>query len=273
MSEQTLPQLLSLAKDAARSAGEAVLAIYQSGRFEAFNKADESPVTTADYRANDILQDKLISGAPAIPIISEEQNNGVLAEREHWQRYWLLDPIDGTQEFISRSGDFAVCIALVQNNHPVIGVIYWPVKDTLYFASKGSGAFRQNGSQIQPLRVRPLSGHSKEPLNLAISRVQDPNRVLSLLADDCAVTTSPLGSCALKACSVAEGSTDLFVRLGKTGEWDTGAAQCIVEQAGGQIRALDLSPLTYNRRDSLNNPDFVVTGDSRIDWSTIIKPD
>jgi len=137
---QSHSELLEIAKGAAIKAGKEVFVIYDKGNFEAYEKDDQTPVTSADYRANEIIMEILQQETPDIPIMSEEAPLPPLEERSQWQRYWLIDPIDGTQEFIARSGDFAVNIALIENNQPVIGVIYWPPGETLYFASEGQGA-------------------------------------------------------------------------------------------------------------------------------------
>ena len=139
MPEDDRKKLLELAKEVAVEAGREVLSIYDTGEFNAYQKDDDSPVTSADYLANDIINKRLQAATPDIPILSEENKHASLAERETWPRYWLIDPIDGTQEFIARSGDFAINIALIENNAPTIGVIFWPPGQSLYYASKGEG--------------------------------------------------------------------------------------------------------------------------------------
>lgn len=267
--------LLELAKHAALEAGKVIMEIYQSGDFESFSKDDASPVTTADYKANEVITDILCAPDNPFPVMSEEQNNGKLDERSQWRQYWLIDPIDGTKEFIAQSGHFAVNVAFIADNQPVIGVIYWPVKDTLYFASKDEGAFKQEKAlhkgPVTPINVRKLSAPAQEALTIAISREQPPEWVMSRMSDTREYATVPLGSCSLKSCYVAEGKADVFIRIGETGEWDTGAPQCIVSEAGGSIVSVGFAPLTYNERDSLTNPDFIVTGDQRVDWQQIIS--
>lgn len=271
MPEDTHESLLTLAKSIAREAGEAVLAIYDKGDFDAYQKDDESPVTSADYLANDIINKRLKEATPHIPILSEENQNAGLNEREHWDRYWLIDPIDGTQEFIARSGDFAVNIALIENNKPVIGVIFWPPGQTLYYASEGQGAFKECPLGERQIHVRKLEDPKSSVVMIAISRRQSRDKVLSRLCAKRVYQTLPLGSCSLKACFIAEGKADVFMRIGVTGEWDTGASQCIISEAGGQIMAANFEPLTYNERHTLENPDFVVMGDQRVPWQEIIQ--
>lgn len=263
--------LLEVAQKAARKAGKAVLDIYDRGDFESYTKDDESPVTSADYKANEIVTRVLEKYTPNIPIMSEEMENADLSERQHWQRYWLIDPIDGTQEFIARSGDFAVNIALIENNQPVIGVIYWPPGETMYFAEKDKGAFKESPREDKPISVRKLEDPEQGVVMIAISRRQARDKVMSKMSQDRIYQTLPLGSCSLKACFIAEGKADVFLRIGITGEWDTGAAQCIITEAGGKILAADFEPLTYNERSSLINPDFVVMGDQRVDWQKIVQ--
>lgn len=263
--------LLEIAKQAALAAGEAIMQIYDSGEFESYAKDDESPVTSADYRANDIIMDMLQRAHPDIPIMSEETASAPLHERQKWQRYWLIDPIDGTQEFIARSGDFAVNIALVENNQPTIGVIYWPSGQSLYYAAKGQGAFKQCPLEDKKISVRKLGDPVSDVIVVAISRRQLRERVMSKMTSEREYQPLPLGSCSLKACFIAEGKADFFMRLGITGEWDAGASECIIREAGGDIRAADFNPLTYNQRETLINPDFVVLGDQQVDWRSIVR--
>ncbi|QPG05582.1 3'(2'),5'-bisphosphate nucleotidase CysQ [Salinimonas marina] len=271
MPDYTLQTLLDLAKSAAVEAGREVLNIYDSGDFSAYQKQDDSPVTSADYKANDIITQRLEEATPDIPILSEENMHASLAERKQWSRYWLIDPIDGTQEFIARSGDFAINIALIENNEPIIGVIYWPPGQTLYFASKDQGAFKASPEKECQIRVRELDDPGSSVVKIAISRRQSRDKILSKLTRERTYQTLPLGSCSLKSCFIAEGKADVFMRIGITGEWDTGASQCIIEEAGGRILAANFEPLTYNQRHSLENPDFVVMGDQRVPWQEIVQ--
>jgi 3'(2'), 5'-bisphosphate nucleotidase len=265
-------RLLEIAKQAAVEAGKAVLKIYDSGDFKSYQKDDDSPVTSADYEANEIICRILQSETPDIPIMSEESKRELLSDRKNWNRYWLIDPIDGTQEFIARSGDFAVNIALIENNQPVIGVIYWPTGETLYFAQKDRGAYKISPSENKQIKVRKLEDPAQGVLMIAISRRQSREGVMSRMNGDRTYQTVPMGSCSLKSCTIAEGKADVFMRLGVTGEWDTGASQCIVSEAGGKIlTAADLEPLTYNERESVENPNFVVLGDQNVDWRNIVQ--
>ena len=271
MMSKPITELLELAKELAVVAGDEIFKLYDSEDFEAFSKDDESPVTTADYRANEIIVDALKAKTPNIPIMSEETEIPVLAERSQWRRYWLIDPIDGTQEFIARSGDFTVNIALIEDGKPVVGVIYWPCGQSLYFASQGDGAYKRCPVETKAISVRRFDVPTEDVIMIAISRRQSRERVLNRLTNKRDYQTLPTGSCSLKACFIAEGKADVFMRLGKTGEWDTGASQCIINEAGGAIYAATFDDITYNQRDSVENPDFVVLGDQRVDWRNIIQ--
>ena len=271
MPTDSISSLLDIAKSAAQAAGKVVMEIYDSGDYKSYQKDDDSPVTSADYKANEVILAILKRKTPHIPTMSEESDNGSLNERKDWHRYWLIDPIDGTQEFIARSGDFAVNIALVEDNQPVIGVIYWPPGETLYFASKGHGAFKESRTENKRIHVRKFDDPEQDPVMIAISRRQARENVMRSMSDHRTYQTYPTGSCSLKSCFIAEGKADVFLRLGVTGEWDTGASQCIVSEAGGNILAHDFSPLSYNERNSVTNPDFIVMGDQRVNWQTIVK--
>ncbi len=271
MQDYNTDELLNIAKHAACEAGKAVLEIYDSGDYKSYQKADESPVTSADYHANEIITKLLSEQTPDIPIMSEESKMAALSERKHWPRYWLIDPIDGTQEFIARSGDFAVNIALIENNQPAIGVIFWPPGQSLYYAVKGQGAYKSCPQGERKISIRALDEPESSVVIIAISRRQSREKIMARMSDERTYQTLPLGSCSLKSCFIAEGKADVFMRVGVTGEWDTGASQCIVSEAGGKILAANFEPLTYNQRTSLDNPDFVVLGDPRVDWRSVVQ--
>lgn len=271
MMTKSREELLEIAKDVAVQAGVVVLDIYDKGDFETYEKEDESPVTSADYKANEIITEALTRLTPNIPIMSEETEIPSMDERKDWTRYWLIDPIDGTQEFVARSGDFTVNIALIERHQPVIGVIYWPCGESLYFASENNGAYKRSEAETIPIAVRKFDVPSEDVVMIAISRRQSREKIFERLSDKRKYQTLPTGSCSLKACFIAEGKADVFMRLGITGEWDTGASQCIINEAGGEIKAATFDALTYNKRDIVTNPDFVVLGDQRVDWLSIIQ--
>ncbi len=254
-----LPPVISIA----REAGERILAIYDR-EFSVIRKPDESPVTEADIAAHHAIIDGLKALTPELPVLSEESANDIpFGERARWHCYWLVDPLDGTREFIKRNGEFTVNIALVEQHTPVLGVIHAPVSKVCYFASRQCGAYKQvNGEGPQQIHTRT----TRERPVIAISRARCNPRQERLLENIGAHETIAVGS-SLKSCLVAEGSADLYARLGPTSEWDTAAAQCIIEQAGGHITDTRMQPLRYNTKPSLTNPDFFVFGATWRDWS------
>ncbi|WP_085306135.1 3'(2'),5'-bisphosphate nucleotidase CysQ [Colwellia polaris] len=263
-------KLLSIALESAKKAGQEVARYYKNGNFTAEIKEDNSPVTSADIAANDILMDELKRLTPEIPIISEEVGALALAQRSKWSRYWLLDPIDGTGEFIAGSGDFAVNVALVENGWPSIGVIHAPDHQLTYYAQNNLGAFKENDAGSHRIHVAKYDGQRR--IKVAISRRQDINLMGQYLNSKYDFDHVALGSCSLKNCLIAEGGADCYLRVGPTGEWDTGASHCIIEQAGGSIIDSEFKPLTYNQRETLMQPDFVSLGNKEIPWQDIIKP-
>ncbi|MCG9597759.1 3'(2'),5'-bisphosphate nucleotidase CysQ [Vibrio sp. Isolate25] len=262
-----LPAVIAIA----RSAGQLILDIYEKKEYQAYTKSDETPVTSADIAAHKLIMEKLSELTPDIPILSEEDAEISLDKRSQWDRYWLVDPLDGTQEFIARSGDFATIIALVENNQPIMGVVYGPVSGVTYYAYKNKGAWKIPDMD-ESVRI---SSHNHDgrahPIAIAISRRQDINRITSRMSSGWNYDLVPLGSAALKACLVAEGAVDCYLRLGPTGEWDTAATQCIVEEAGGRILSTQLEPLSYNERETLENPNFIVLGDEVLPWDEILQ--
>lgn len=262
-----LPQVIEIA----RSAGQLILDIYQKKQYEEYTKSDETPVTSADIAAHKLITERLSELTPDIPVLSEEAADISLEQRAQWQRYWLVDPLDGTQEFIARSGDFATIIALIDNNQPTMGVVYGPVSGVTYYAYSGKGAWKIP-DMSESVRINTHK-HEQPGQNIAIaiSRRQDINRITSRMSSAWNYELIPLGSAALKACLVAEGAVDCYLRLGPTGEWDTAATQCIVEEAGGRILSTQLAPLSYNERETLENPNFIVLGDEALPWDDILQ--
>ncbi len=262
-----LPAVIEIA----RSAGQLILDIYEKKEYEEYTKSDETPVTSADIAAHKLIVEKLSELTPEIPVLSEEAADISLEKRSQWNRYWLVDPLDGTQEFIARSGDFATIIALVENHKPVMGVVYGPVSGVTYYAYHGKGAWKIPDLS-ESVRIKAYQHDGKtSPIAIAISRRQDINRITNRMSSNWNYDLVPLGSAALKACLVAEGAVDCYLRLGPTGEWDTAATQCIVEEAGGRILSTFLEPLSYNERDTLENPNFIVLGDEGLPWDEILK--
>ncbi|GAJ77203.1 3'(2'),5'-bisphosphate nucleotidase CysQ [Vibrio sp. CCB-PB317] len=262
-----LPQVIEIA----RSAGQMILEIYEKKQYEAYTKSDETPVTSADIAAHKLITERLSELTPDIPVLSEEDADISLQQRAQWERYWLVDPLDGTQEFIARSGDFATIIALVDNNKPTMGVVYGPVSGVTYYAYSGKGAWKIPDMSDSVKIHTHKHEQPGQSIAIAISRRQDINRITSRMSSAWNYDLIPLGSAALKACLVAEGAVDCYLRLGPTGEWDTAATQCIVEEAGGRILSTQLEPLSYNERETLENPNFIVLGDADLPWNEILQ--
>ncbi|MCR9672123.1 3'(2'),5'-bisphosphate nucleotidase CysQ [Vibrio alginolyticus] len=262
-----LPQVIEIA----RSAGQMILEIYEKKQYEAYTKSDETPVTSADIAAHKLITERLSALTPDIPVLSEEDADISLEQRAQWERYWLVDPLDGTQEFIARSGDFATIIALVDNNKPTMGVVYGPVSGVTYYAYSGKGAWKIPDMSDSVKIHTHKHEQPGQSIAIAISRRQDINRITSRMSSAWNYDLIPLGSAALKACLVAEGAVDCYLRLGPTGEWDTAATQCIVEEAGGRILSTQLEPLSYNERETLENPNFIVLGDADLPWNEILQ--
>lgn len=253
----------------AQMAGESILNVYEQG-FSVQQKADDTPVTEADFAANDAIVNGLKQLTPHVPILSEESAAVPYAQRKQWTQYWLVDPLDGTREFIKRNGEFTVNIALIRQGQPILGVVYAPVKEVTYYASRGCGAYKFAQHKIPHLisarpcpkkRLTIAGGHAKQ--------TQIFKRFINGLGNE--VNIIKIGS-SLKSCLVAEGLADVYPRFGPTAEWDTAAAQCIVEEAGGKITDTLMQPLRYNTKASLLNPHFLVFGDSYKRWSQYLMP-
>lgn len=268
--EEHLAQLSAAVAEIAAAVGAKILEVQRLGEFKVESKDDDSPVTSADLMASDYISEKLRALHPSLPVLTEES----LVEwpvRRNWTSYWLVDPLDGTQEFIYGSGDFAVSIALIHYDKPILGVIYWPQEDALYTAALGQGAWRLHAGKHENISVRRLEEPSFDSIKVALSRRQPVDKILSRMdAGLRDVEHVYTGSCALKSCLVAEGTADCFVRVGETGEWDTAAAQILVEEAGGSLVNEAFRPLIYNRSVQPKNPNFLVLGDPRIDWQALL---
>lgn len=248
-------------------AGDAILSIYETD-FDVDHKDDDSPLTKADLASHRVIAEGLAALGENLPVISEESGLPDFAERSTWDTYWLIDPLDGTKEFVKRNGEFTVNIALIHNHQPVLGIVHVPVTKTTYIGCKDWGAERRDadgsatkiGVSIEsgsPVRVVGSRSHRGESLNAYLEQIGD-------------FELHPIGS-SLKFCKVAEGAADIYPRLGLTSEWDTGAAQAVVEQAGGQVLELDGSPLSYNAKEDILNPYFLVIGPHDHDWVGIAQ--
>ena len=248
----------------AREAAAAILAVYE-GDFDVARKADASPLTEADLAAHRCIVAGLSRLTPSIPVLSEESAHTVPLERRRgWTRLWLVDPLDGTREFVKRNGEFTVNIALIEDGVPVFGVIQAPVTGVLWHGVPGQGAFRRDADGERPLRVREPA---TAPLRVAASRSHLDPRTEALMGRIGEVETVGLGS-SLKFCRLAEGGMDVYPRFGPTSEWDTAAGQAILEAAGGALLDPRGRPFRYNQRDTLLNGDFIALGDPSLPWRT-----
>ena len=260
-------ELLDRVADVARRAGREILEVYAEGVVAATAKADESPLTAADLRAHGLIVGSLAKLTPDIPVLSEEAADTPFSERSQWRRYWLVDPLDGTKEFLSRNGQFTVNIALIEAHAPLLGVVHVPVSDTSYLGWVGNGAWRQQaGAPAEAIRV---AAHSASPLRVVGSRSHRGDSLDAFLARVGPHELVAVGS-SLKFCLVAEGAADVYPRLGPTSEWDTAAAHAVVSGAGGTVSRLDGTPLQYNTRAELLNPFFVAWGPKDRDWLALV---
>jgi 3'(2'), 5'-bisphosphate nucleotidase len=246
----------------ARAAGERILEVY-AGEFAVTSKDDRSPLTEADLRAHRLIAEGLARLTPDVPVISEEAPVPPLAVRSGWEWLWLVDPLDGTREFVDRSGEFTVNVALVHRTRPVLGVVHVPVRGLDYYACEGVGAFRQERDGA----AHRIEAHAalRSPPRVVGSRSHRGDRLRPFLERVGPHEFHPRGS-AYKFGLIADGTMDLYPRVGPTSEWDTAAGQAIVECAGGRVVGRDGRPLAYNAKESLLNPDFVCHASSARPW-------
>lgn len=244
-----LQNIIAIAKDA----GNAIMKIYQKD-FSIEYKDDKSPLTEADIKSNEIICNALELLYPNIPILSEENKMVSYEERKNWELFWLIDPIDGTKEFIKKNGEFTVNIALIENNTPILGVVYAPVLDEMYYAQKGNGAFK-NGQKL-PLFINTSP---KESLSVVASKshLSKETQLFIDNLDTKSIEQVSKGS-SLKLCMVAEGSADIYPRLAPTMEWDTGAAHAVVLEAGKKVLQFGKEDDVIYNKEALLNPWFIV---------------
>ncbi len=272
MNNQNYHQYLAAVIQTAKLAGNAIMQVYATD-FDVEKKSDNSPVTQADLAAHQLIVKALNKLTPHIPVLSEESDGIDYDTRKNWRQYWLIDPLDGTREFVKRNGEFSVNIALINNHVSVLGVIYAPVIDTLYFASQGQGAFKQiKVAPVVQIHTRPFDINQ---LTVAGSRSHSDHLYQRFLHNIHVKTGATpelisMGS-SLKICLVAEGIADVYPRLGPTSEWDTAAAHCIIQQAGGDIVDQTGGSLHYNSKSSLLNPSFFATGKNSLQWSEFLE--
>ncbi|MDD4977081.1 MAG: 3'(2'),5'-bisphosphate nucleotidase CysQ [Gallionella sp.] len=243
----------------ARMAGQAIMAVYNGSDLGVTSKADDSPLTLADLAAHKVIVAGLEKLEVTYPILSEEAAGIEYAERSTWSRYWLVDPLDGTKEFIKRNGEFTVNIALIENGAPILGVVYAPVLDLCYFGSTAGGAYLQRGQEAaQPILA--MAARPGEKVKVVASRSHADQRTHALLERLGEHECISMGS-SLKLCLVAQGAAHFYPRLGPTMEWDTAAAHAVVRAAGGRVCTSDGKELQYNKANLLN-PEFFVLANS-----------
>jgi 3'(2'), 5'-bisphosphate nucleotidase len=250
---ELLPQIVDLA----RQAGDAIMAAYGDVNPEVEYKPDNSPLTRADLASHQVILDGLARLSPHWPVLSEESAEIPFEQRKPWRYFWMVDPLDGTREFLHRNGEFTVNIALVEAGAPILGVVFAPAIDHLYFAARSAGAYRVTREVTTPINAaRPASAPRRTVVSRSHrSRGENLER-LAPGAGDCEFIA--MGS-SLKFCLVAEGAANLYPRIGPTMEWDTAAAHCILEQSGGSVADLNGNPLAYNK-PVLLNPGFLARG-------------
>jgi len=265
-----LNSLVEKVNACAVEAGAAILEIYNDpAAWNLQEKHDDSPLTAADLASHHLICDCLTALTPAIPVLSEESTAVADQERLSWKTYWLVDPLDGTKEFVSRTGEFTVNIALVHEHVPVLGVVYVPVSDVLYFATENGGAFKSVQGDTQRIAVRPL----QPPMKIVASRRHGGEQLGHLLKKIESrfgeYETTNLGS-SLKICILAEGGADLYPRLAPTSEWDTAAAAAVLRAAGGEILDGNYLPMRYNESETIITPLFIAVADKSQEWGEIL---
>ena len=261
-----LSKLLYQVLAIARQAGAEIDAIYHTD-FTVENKLDQSPLTAADLAAHRHIVAALSALSPW-PILSEEAADIPWETRRQWQRYWLVDPLDGTKEFVKRNGEFTVNIALIDAGEPILGVVVAPVLKRAYFAAKGVGAFRQDDAapaQAIHIAANPAPGKPLRVLGSRSHSTPEMDQFLQLLQRIGPIELLSIGS-SLKFCLLAEGAADVYPRLGPTSEWDTAAAHCVLQQAGGEVLNPAMQPLRYNQQAGLLNPYFIAYAHDEAQW-------
>jgi 3'(2'), 5'-bisphosphate nucleotidase len=262
-----MEQFIEPVKTIITKASHIVMRIYKQD-FSVFNKDDKRPLTLADLECNKIITEGL-SAISNYPILSEEGNEIAWSERRKWNQYWLVDPIDGTKEFIKKNDEFTINIALITNGVPVFGVVAAPALNATYFGIQGLGAWKiDNHGKHHSIKVNPPP---KSNWKVIVSRSHVNKKAVALFASSLPGSELITMGSSLKFCLIAEGNADIYPRFGPTSEWDTAAAQAIVTAAGGKVIDFELNSLRYNTKNSLVNPGFVVCSKIDILWSDFIK--
>lgn len=240
-------------------AGAAIMEIYE-GAFSVQHKQDDSPLTLADLESQRIILEDLARITPDVPVLSEESAQAPWLERQNWRELWVVDPLDGTREFVKRNGEFTINIALIFDHEPVLGLVTAPAQGLVYWGAVGAGAFTRHRGEPQ-VAIHTVPPH--HPLRVVGSRSHTSPQTAAYLARLGPHVTTGVGS-SLKFCLVAEGRAELYARFGPTSEWDTAAGQALLEAAGGQVTRLDGHRLRYNCRESIINGDFLAFSDSSL---------
>lgn len=252
------------------AAGREVLEIYNR-TFHVETKEDDSPLTEADMASHHALVALLESVTPDVPVLSEESGEIPYETRRTWERYWLIDPLDGTKEFIKKNGEFTLNVALVENGDPVFGIVHAPVLETTWHGQVGQGAWKVEQGTSSRIGVRALPREGGDTWKVVGSRSHGAEMFEAFCARLPQHERVSMGS-SLKLCLVAEGQADLYPRLAPTSEWDTAAAQAVVVAAGGEVLdAETLEPLRCNQQDSVLNPFFIVCGERDQRWTNALK--
>jgi 3'(2'), 5'-bisphosphate nucleotidase len=240
-------------------ASSAIMQIYD-GAFAVQRKDDNSPLTLADLESQRVIIEGLKRLTPEIPVLSEESAAAPWAERQTWSELWVVDPLDGTREFVKRNGEFTINIALIVQHEPVLGVVCAPAQRVTYWGMAGDGAFmRAHDAATRPIHIAP----PQRPVRVLGSRSHASAQTAAYLARLGPHVVSGVGS-SLKFCLLAEGKADLYIRFGATSEWDTAAGQAVLEAAGGHVTRMDGHRMRYNCRESLINGDFVAFSDPKV---------
>lgn len=258
-------------------ATDAVMAVYARS-FDVQTKADQSPLTEADVKSHDLLTAGLARLTPEIPVLSEESGDIPWQTRRGWSRYWLVDPLDGTKEFIARNGEFTINLALVEGHEATLGVVAVPAQERLYVGAKTPALcylLERSGARVD-LQVKPMARPAdspSRPVVVVASRSHRHERLKTLLEQLeqrlPEIEIRSIGS-ALKLCLLAQGEADLYPRLAPTSEWDTAAAHAVLTAAGGEIFTLAGEPVRYNTKDSLLNPFFIAAADRQYPWREVL---
>ena len=270
--DNQLDTLLRIAK----TAGNAILSVYRrAGDIDVTIKDDNSPLTEADRDAHEIIIAELKRFTPSIPILSEESDGTSVDERLSWSRYWLVDPLDGTKEFIKRNGEFTVNIALINKGAPELGIVHVPVTNISYLGKTGVGAWKVAATgeadaisitnfDLNPGQVRIVASrsHRGDLLDQLINTMEAELGKAEVVS---------MGS-SLKICLLAEGKADIYPRLAPTSEWDTAAAHAVLAAAGGDIVDTEFQALRYNQKESMLNPHFIAISDISYDWQSLLLP-